>query len=157
DVRKSMMSGAERAVETESTIPAGGMMGRINGAVTTGAPIMSAQQRLDLLKQVLPTITADEVAKRFAKEFDPTNAAFIAVLPTGANDPTEAQLLDIGTKALQVKPTQETETEHATQLMTKMPTPGSVKEGAEHEASHVWTGWLSNNVLVHYRFMDQSK
>jgi zinc protease len=157
DARKEIISGAERAVETESTTATQGIIGRINGAVATGDAIMSPQQRLDLLKQLLPSITADEIAKRFADEFDPKAVAFIAVLPTSAEVPTEAQLLDIGTKALAVKPTPETETAHATQLMTDLPKGGKVTEGAEHAASKVWSGWLSNNTRVHYRFMDERK
>lgn len=157
DAKKQILSGAERAVETESTSPASALISRMNGSVTTGEPILSPKQRLDVLNQVLPTITSEEIAKRFADEFDFKTAAFIAVLPSGGDVPTEAALVEIGTKALAVKPTQEAEAKHATQLMTEMPKAGTVKEGTEHAASHVWSGWLSNNVRVHHRFMDERK
>lgn len=157
DTIKQMTSGAERAVETEATQPASSFISRINNDVTSGEPTMSAEQRLALLKKVLPTIKLDEVSKRFATEFDPKTVAFVAVLPAGPNVPTEAELLDLGTKALTVKPEKEAEVAHATQLMDKAPTPGTVKEGSEHAASKIWSGWLSNNVRVHYRFMDEQK
>ncbi|TWT44229.1 Peptidase M16 inactive domain protein [Phycisphaerae bacterium RAS1] len=157
DATKEIISGAERAVETESTIPAGALIGRLNGAVTSEEPTLSPQQRLDLVKKLLPTITREEVSKCFADEFNPTAVAFIATLPAGDNVPTEATLLEIGTKALAVRPTAEAEIAHATELMAGKPITGQVKEGAEHVESTVWSGWLSNNVRVHHRFMDQRK
>jgi zinc protease len=158
DIKKQMISGAERAVETEASLPSTAIIGGLNNLVASGGAMMSPTQRLELLKKVLPTITTEEVGQRFAREFDPTNVAFIAVLPSGPDVPTEAQLLAMGTKALAVKPTQETEaTSRATELMTKLPTPGEIKEESEHAASKVWSGWLSNNARVHYRFMDDRK
>ncbi len=157
DARKQMMSGAERAVETEATTPAQTLIGRLNGDVADGEPTMSPDQRLALLKQLLPTIQAGEINKRFADEFNPKAVAFIATLPSSADVPTEAQLVEIGTKALAVKPTREADTARATSLMTDLPKPGTVKEGSDHAASRVWSGWLSNNVGVHYRFMDERK
>lgn len=157
DARKQMMSGAERAVETEATTPAQTLIGRLNGDVADGEPSMSPDQRLTLLRQVLPTIQTEEINARFAAEFDPKAVAFIATLPSSADVPTEAQLVEIGTKALAVKPTREAETARAASLMTDLPKPGTVIEGADHAASRVWSGWLSNNVNVHYRFMDERK
>jgi zinc protease len=152
-----MMSGAERAVTTESTTPAQAIISRINGNVTAGEPTMSAQQRLDLLKKLLPTITPEEVAKTFAKEFDPTAVAFVATLPASSEIPSEQQLVELGTRALAVKPQREEELARASELMKDQPSPGQVTEGAEHASSGVWSGWLSNNVRVHYRYMDQRK
>jgi zinc protease len=157
DVKKEMISGAERAVETEATQPAQALISRLNGSVTDGEPTVSPPQRLELLRQLLPGISNQEVARRFAAEFDPKAVAFIAVLPASEAVPTEAGLLEVGTRALAVKPTPEAELVHATQLMEELPAPGRIKEGSEHSASGVWSGWLSNNVRVHYRFMDQRK
>lgn len=157
DTIKQMTAGAERAVDTEATMPSSSFVSRINNDITAGEPTMSAQQRLDLLKKVLPTIKLDEVSQRFAQEFDPKTVAFILVMPAGKDVPTEAALLDLGVKALQAKPEKEAEVAHATKLLDKEPTPGTVKEGSEHAASKVWSGWLSNNVRVHYRFMDEQK
>lgn len=157
DSKKEMIASAERAVETESTTPMQGIMTRLNASVSSGEPAMSPKQRLDLLRELLPKITEEEVEKRFAKEFQPTAVSFIATLPAGPNVPTEAALLEIGTKALAVQPSQEAESEHATQLMTELPKPGKFVDFTENAPSKVWSGWLSNNVLVHYRFMDERK
>ncbi|MBK7406260.1 MAG: insulinase family protein [Phycisphaerales bacterium] len=155
DAKKEIVSGAERAVETEATMPASALISRLNGAVSAGEPSMSPRQRLDLLNQLLPTITIEEVSKRFAQEFDPRAVAFVAVLPSSGSVPSESELLQAGLAALAVKPTPEVETAVATTLMTELPNPGKVAEMSEHESSHVWSGWLANNVRVHYRFMDE--
>lgn len=157
DVRKSMIAGAERAVETEATVPASALVSRMNSSVTTGEPILSPTQRLDLLKQLLPSMTSEEITKRFAAEFDPKAVAFIAILPAGPGVPTEAQLLEIGTAALAVKPTPDVEVAHATKLLAELPKAGTVGEEEEHAASQVWSAWLGNNARLHYRFMDYRK
>ncbi|MFO0787135.1 MAG: insulinase family protein [Phycisphaerales bacterium] len=157
DVKKEMIASAERAVETESTIPMSALITRMNGAVTSGEPVLSPSQRLDLLKRLLPTIKEEEVEKRFAKEFDTKAVAFIATLPSGPGVPTEAQLLEIGTAALEVKPTQETEAVRATELMATLPKGGKFVDFTENAPSQVWSGWLNNNVRVHYKFMDDRK
>ena len=156
DVKKQMISGAERAVETETTTPAQAIISRINGNVATGEPTMSPTQRLELLKQLLPSITADEVKKRFAEVYEPVNVAFIATLPSGSV-PSESELLEAGKKALDVKPEPEPEVAQASELMKEPPAAGAVAEGVDHPTSGVWSGWLSNNVRVHHKFMDQRK
>lgn len=159
-IRKDMITNAERAVETEGTTPAQALIQRINGAVATGNTIMAPKQRLELLNKVLPTITTEEITKRFADEFEPTKVAFVAVLPTSSDIPTEGELLELGLKALDVTPTpmpDKEPTKELAQLMEELPKPGTVAEGSDHAATQVWSGWLSNNVRLHYKFMDQRK
>ena len=100
DEKKDLIAGAERAVETENTTPAQAIISQINRNVADGEPTMSPAQRLDLLKQLLPTIKPDEVQKKFAADFDTSAVAFVATLPSGTGVPSEAELLDVGTKAL---------------------------------------------------------
>ncbi|MBL8875058.1 MAG: insulinase family protein [Phycisphaerae bacterium] len=157
DAKKEMLASAERAVETESTTPMQALISRLNNSVSSGEPAMSPKQRLDLVRELLPKITEAEVEKRFATEFDPTAVAFVVTLPSGKNVPTEEQLLSLGTIAFAATPTQETETVRVEQLMSELPKPGSFLELVENEPSKVWSGWLSNNVRVHYRFMDERK
>lgn len=157
DVKKDIISGAERAVETEASTTSQGFVQRMNGAVVSREPILSPKQRLDLLNKLLPTITVEEISKRFAKTFEMKNCLFVAVLPSSTPLPTEQELIDAGRKALDVKPEKDAEVAHATSLMTDKPKAGSVVEGTEHADTKIWSGWLSNNVRVHYRFMDREK
>ncbi|MCC6738634.1 MAG: insulinase family protein [Planctomycetia bacterium] len=156
-VRAQILSGAERAVETEATQPAGTLVRAMNSAVSAGEPVVSAAQALELLRKLLPSIRGEEVTKRFAREFDFQAAAFVAVLPAGAGVPTEAQLVEAGTAALAVKPEKEAETAGATELMKEVPKAGEVKEVEDHAASKVVSAWLSNGVRLRYRFMDERK
>ncbi len=155
--KKEILSGAERAVQTESTRPANAFLSRIASSVNLGEPILSAQQNLELVQKLLPTITLEEVSKTFAKEFDPGAVCFVAVLPSSASVPTEAELVEMGKAALAEKPTPEEARQIATSLMDTLPTPGTVVESGEHAASQVTSAWLSNNVRVHHRFMDYRK
>jgi zinc protease len=157
DAKKQVLTGAQRAVETEPTRPASSFLNRINGAVTAGEPLMSAAQRLELVARLLPELTAEEINKRFATEFDPHAVSFTAVLPAKGEVPTEAELLEIGTRALAVEPKPAAEVARATELLPNRPEPGTVVESTRHEAGAVWSGWLSNNVRVHHRFMDTEK
>ena len=154
DAKKQALAAAERDVETAETTPASDLVRRMNAAVTTGDVLLAPRARLDLLRETLPSLTREEVGRRFAEELDPRAVAFVAVLPAGPGVPTEAQLLDVGTKALAVEPTPDVEVAHATRLMAELPVPGEVAEGAEHAATGVWSGWLKNGVRVHHRLMD---
>lgn len=109
DAKKELIACAERSVETEATTPAQGIISAMNGVVTAGEPIMSPAQRLQLLRDLLPSITTEEASKRFATEFDPKAVCFVAVLPSGDGAPTESELLELGLKALSVQPTKDTE------------------------------------------------
>lgn len=155
EARADLLSGAERALETEKTRPAQQIIGGINNNLASREPTMSASQRLDVLKKVMPTITNEEVSARFAKEFDPKAVSFTAVLPSGPGVPTESELLEIGTAALAVMPTKEAESEAAVALMTDLPKPGKIESGEVHPTSDVWSGWLANGVRVHFKQMKE--
>ena len=157
DARKELLSRAEQQAQTEPTLPARAFIMRINGAIADGEPVRSAAQRLESAKKILPGITAKECSEWFTKEFDPANVMFFVQLPSNAEVPTEAQLLELGEAALKVKPAADAQAMHATRLMDKLPTAGAVTEQDEHKASGVWSAWLSNGVRVHHKFSDYRK
>lgn len=156
-VKRQMLSGAERAVETEATVQAQSLISRMNGAVASGEPVLAPAQRLKLLQDLLPGILAEEISAAFQAEFDMQRAAFVAVLPSSTKAPTEAELLAIGRRAFEAKPEREAHRAVAAKLMESPPPPGRIESGEEHSPSQVWSGWLSNNVRVHHRFMDEQK
>ncbi len=156
-IRTQRLSGAEEAVKRESSMQAGAIIREIDSALTSGSPVMSAAQDLDLLKRILPTITPEEVSKRFTELFEPKNVAYILELPSSAPAPTEAELISLGNTALSVKPEKEAEAARASSLIEKLPEAGKVVDQGEHAASKVWSGWLSNGVRVHQRTMDEQK
>jgi len=157
DARTSLIAEGEEVVQREATLPARGILRQINGAVARREPVMSAAQRLALLKRVLPGISAAEVSQVFAATFDPTSVTFITELPSGGNVPTEAELISLGRLTLDVKPEKETEVARAASLLENSPPGGKIVESVEDTASGVLSAWLDNGVRVHHRFMGERK
>lgn len=158
DARKEILAGAERAVETEATAPAQAILSSMNSAITDGIPITSAAQDLAVVKPTLPTITAEEVSARFAAIFDTSKpVTFSLQMPTGGDVPTEAQLVEAGTRALDVKPEAEAQAARATAFMDKLPAMAEISDLTTDPASGVVSGWLANNARVHFRRMDYRK
>lgn len=159
DVKSNLTAGAERFVEQEKSIPANGLIRRLNNSIASGDTPMSATQELGFLKQLLPTITRDEVSKKFAELFDAKYVTFVAQLPDSVPGglPTESELVELGRKALDVSPEADKEEARATSLLASKPTPGKVVESDTHDKSGVSSAWLDNNVRVHHRFMDIRK
>ncbi len=160
DARREILAGAERAVETEPTLAARQVLGLINSAVASGEPVMSAKQRLEVTSKALPTITAEEVSKRFTAAFDPSAVTFTVQIPSTVPGgiPTEDEVVALGQKAMDVKPSApSSSSERPAQLLSAKPKAGTVTESAVHEASKVTSAWLSNGVRVHHRFMDYKK
>ncbi|MCW5765264.1 MAG: insulinase family protein [Phycisphaeraceae bacterium] len=157
DARQALISQAEQAVKNESTLPARAVLQRINNSVAAGEPIMSAQQRLDLLNRLLPTITVAEVSAAFSATFDPSVATFMLQAPSGGDLPTESELIELGKAAVNVKPEKGAEESRIEQLLKQAPSGGTIAESRTHEASGVASAWLSNNIRVHYKFMDTRK
>jgi zinc protease len=157
NARTRLLSSAEQAVRREATTPSRAIIGRITAGVGSEGVIMSARQEYDLLSELLPSITVGEVSSHFATEMEPRNAAFVAVLPSTAEIPSEPELLEMGLKALDVEPESYEEPQAASTLMEKLPEPGAVAESALHEPSGVWSAWLENGVRIHHKFMDERK
>lgn len=160
DVRRLVLSQAERAVEVEPTVPAQGLLAVMNESVGEGEPIMSAAQYLELMNELVPSITAQEVTDSFRRLFDAgpdMPVAFVLQVPTTADVPSEERLIELGRAALSVSPPSELDTDRPAALMDEPPAGGRLVELGLHQPSQVWSGWLSNGVRVHYRFMDYRK
>lgn len=157
DARKSLIAQAERAAESEGTLPARALLGRFNNAVASGETITSAAQDLELVRELVPSITDDEVSERFLSLYDDEKVTVFLTLPTSADVPTEEELLALSREAFAVTPEAESDTERPTELMASAPAPGKVTELARHEATDVWSAWLDNGVRVHVREMDYRK
>lgn len=157
DGRTFLIAEAEEALQREATLPARAILRQINDAVARREPVLSAAQRLDLLRRLLPDITAQEISRAFSANFDPTNVAFIAKLPSGGDLPNGTELINLGRQALNVRPERQAEAARVASLLEKLPKAGKGVELLEHKASAVLSAWLDNGVRLHYRFMDQRK
>jgi zinc protease len=158
DARKELISGAERELEVEPTLPAQQLLRSYNESVRSGEPILSAQQSLDLARELVPTLTTAEVSKRIAVLFDTSKpATFTVELPSTAEVPTEDAVISLGAKAFEAKPEAEAAAERPTKLLDEAPEPGKVAETTTHEASAVGSYWLENGARLHIRKMDYRK
>ncbi|CAG0970970.1 zinc protease [Phycisphaerales bacterium] len=158
EARTELIASFEQSVRTEGTLPASAHLARINNTIAQGRPLMNAPQRLELANRLMPGITPEECSAVFKKAFDLSEPAMFGVqLPTAADNPTEEDVVKVGTEALKIKVEPLAEASLATTLMKELPKPGAVKESDVHEGSQVASGWLSNGVRFHYRFMDARK
>lgn len=161
DMKAAIISSAERFVEQEKTLPARAVIQQMNSSVASGDVMMGAADELKLVKELLPTITREEISSVFARDFDMSSVVAVGQFPStmadGSTPPSEAEFAAEARKALDVKPSAESESERPTSLMATLPKPGTIASQETHEASKVISGWLSNNIRFHYRFMDYRK
>ena len=157
DARSSMLARARDAVARDATAPIRSLLSTINEAVARRVPILSAAQRLALLEELLPGITAREVSTTLQTLFDPTGIVVVARLPSSASVPDEAALASAGRTALDVTPAAAAETPRPSALLSPAPSPGRIAEQRVDAASTVTSAWLDNGARVHHRSMTQRK
>ncbi|MFI4871111.1 MAG: M16 family metallopeptidase [Phycisphaerales bacterium JB061] len=157
DARKAVIASAERSAESEETLPARAILGSINSSVATGATVLSAAQRLELVNELVPTISDEEVSDSFDELYDDEKVSIVLTAPSAIDVPTEDELLALSREALAVTPEADVETDRPTELMASIPAGGEVTDVERHEATGVWSAWLDNGIRVHYRDMDYRK
>jgi zinc protease len=157
--RKELLADAERSVNTESTRNAKSFVFQMNGAVTDGDTLLSAEQHLALQKKLLPTLTAEELSADFAKHFGAPNFAFVVVMPdkSGMKVPTSEEVLAAAKASLEKKPDPITEGAAAEGLLAAEPAPGKVAESDKDADLEIANAWLENGARVHHRAMDYKK
>jgi zinc protease len=153
ETKKRFLSQAEQNVTNETLRQGTAYVAALNAGSASGDALMSAQQTFDQLKSIFDSLDTKAVSEHFKALMDPQNALFLFTLPSTGEIPDQAAALAAGTQALAVSPEAETEFVKPTALMTKAPTPGTVAEESTHEASGVWSAWLSNGVRVHHKLM----
>jgi zinc protease len=121
--------------------------------------LYSAAQFLDAVKEMLPTITLEEVNRSFADHFAPGNFAYVLTLPEkeGVAVPGEEELLAAARAALALKTEAPQQEERGKTLLAELPEPGKTVEKELDEDLAITNAWLSNGVRVHHRYMDEKK
>jgi zinc protease len=157
DARQALLSEARDAVARDATAPLRSILSAMNRAVTRQEPIMAPAQRLALLEQLLPGITAPEVSATFAATFDTTSTVIVAKLPATGSVPDEAAVARVGRVALDVTPAPAPERERPASLLAAPPAAGTIVERRTDATSGVTSFWLDNGVRGHHRAMDERK
>ncbi|MCU0725456.1 MAG: insulinase family protein [Planctomycetes bacterium] len=154
--RADALAGAERAVSTESTTEARGLMFRALRAVGSGESLLSPEQELALAKELLPAVSVEELDAAFRALYSGDAFAFTLVLPEreGFAIPSEEEYLAAARAARARKTEPLSEAMSGIGLLAKEPEPGEVVETARDEDLGLSSVWLGNGVQVHHRFLD---
>ncbi|MFH1747664.1 MAG: insulinase family protein [Planctomycetota bacterium] len=154
--KKEVLADAERAVRTEATRDARRLLYEMLSAVNEGEPVLSAQQQLDLYRELLPGIELTEVNQVFADHFAPGTFAYVLEAPKkdGVTLPTRDKVLATARAAWTRKVAPRPESAGPGELLAAPPVPGRVVESETDKNLGITSAWLSNGVRVHHRFMD---
>lgn len=157
--KKEILAEAEEAVRTEPTLNARRFLFEMLRSANEETPILSAQQKLDLYKELLPAVTLSEVAATFKGHFSPHTFAYVVTMKE--NDAIKVPPRDdvlAAAKAAWSRTVDPIKEDAApTDLLAKMPTPGKVVESVTDKDLGITSAWLENGVRVHHRYMDYKK
>jgi zinc protease len=154
--KKEILADAERAVRTEPTRDARRVLFGMLSAVNEREPVLSAQQRLDLYAELLPTIHLSEVNETFKEHFRPGTFAYVIEMPEkeGVAVPPRDEVLAAARTSWGRSVTPIQEAARPTELLASLPAPGKVVESTMDKDLGITSAWLANGVRVHHRFMD---
>jgi zinc protease len=157
--KKDILADAERAVRTEPTQNARQLISYMTRKVNEREPMMSAQQHLDIYKNLLPGISASEVSDTFKKNFKSGTFAYVVTSTdkSGAPAPTDEQVLAKAKSAQAIKVEKLPDENIRTNLLSKIPEPAKIVERSVDKDLDITSVWLENGVRVHHRFMDYKK
>ncbi|MFN0059606.1 MAG: insulinase family protein [Planctomycetota bacterium] len=157
--KKEILAAAERDVVTAPTLNANALIGRFAGQVGLGEPIISAAQRLELVKQILPAISVEDVNRRFAADYRSQPFTYVLLMPEQVEPklPTSDDVLTAARAAWARRSAEVVEQQVATSLLEALPNPGTVRATSKDADLNVTRLELSNGAIVHHRFMDYKK
>lgn len=156
NARKAIIASAEHAARTENTRDQRSLLSEMNSTVAQGRKPISAQQRLDLIRQCIEGITPGEAADAFRANFDPQARLLLVIMPEkeGLDVPTESEILAVAREVTgaQVSPP-EPKVERE-QLLDREPAQGEVQAREEEPDLGVLSVAFQNGVRAHLRSVD---
>jgi zinc protease len=158
--RSDALARAKRAVETEPTRESGHIAALLSGAVGLDRPILSAQQRLDLLETMLATVTTDELHKAFAANFKTRSFNYVITLPESSDKiqtPATDDVLAAANSAWARKTEPPEEQKLAGSILASEPDPGTVESREHDDELKLTTLTFVNGVVMHHKFSDYKK
>ena len=131
--KKWWLASYERAYNERDKSESGTFAQEYVSHFLTNEPAPGIEYEYKLAKELIPAITAAEVAAAAKTLFSDASRAILGVSPqkAGLAVPTDAQLRDVLTKADAVAVTAWNDASTATALMTATPDPGEIKERRE--------------------------
>jgi zinc protease len=157
--KRATLATAEHMAQTEATQDALIFIRAMHRAISLRERPLSAAQEVELLRQLLPGITRAEIAATFAANFVPEHRAYVLSLPeqAGVAIPSREELRQVVETVLAQPVAPWQSQERPTALLETPPQPGTIVEQTRFAPLQITQVTLSNNVRVHYRFMDFKK
>jgi zinc protease len=158
--KSERLSNAERAVQTESTRDSDQIVAMLSSAIGRNRPIMSAEQRLELTKQFLGTITKDELHKAFVDNYKSNAYNYILSMPAkkeGLKLPSTDDVLAAASAAWAKKTEAPEETKLAGSILASEPDAGKVTSSDTDKDLEITTLKFENDVVMHHKFTDYKK
>lgn len=159
DAKKSALALAKQAARVESTRNARSFLHGMNRAVSRMRKPMSRAQGLELMRTLLPSITLEEVAAAFRKNYAPEARLLLVTMPEKEDlrVPSEEDVVAVARDVDQIEVTAKAAKERPTRLLEKDPAPGAVARQSEDPDLKILSVTFENGVRVHLRQMDFKK
>jgi len=158
-VKKAILSGAEQAAQAEPTMNTTAIIMALNGDVASGRKPISHAQTLELVRRMLPGITAKEALAAFQANFPLDRGVVMATMPEkeGVVVPTDAALLATAREALGTVVSKTEDEAGVTGLLESDPEPAEPVLRTVDEDLGIETVVFPNGARVHCRSMDFQK
>lgn len=155
--KRELLASAEQAAQVSPTMSAWAKITSMTTELGMGKVITSAGQDLELTREHLPGIRADEVNEIFRDLHDYREAVVIVQAPSDLSLPSKDEIAGVVRAALAGEVEAPDERASASKLMAELPEPGTIVEATEHAATGVASAWLGNGVRFHHYFTDYKK
>ncbi len=152
-VKEFLLTEARSLADSETTSPSQTQVGLLTRSVLSRASMMTGQQNLTLLQEMLPTVKCDEVSNRFNEIFDPARLAYIAELPAGDDIPSEQSLLKLAERIAAAPVPAPISPVVLETLIDTPPQPAGLVAVDLDSTTHVMTIRLNNGIVAHHREM----
>jgi len=148
--KKSMLSNIEKAYNEKTTTESHSYVEEYISAFLDQEPFPGVDNEYNYQKQMLPSITAEEVNNEFRKLTSSSNTFTLLMAPSKSDMklPTDKQLLDMTIAGFKQDVKKEEEKKVAASLMTTKPTPGKVVLQVKEDGFNATTYTLSNGIQV---------
>jgi zinc protease len=148
--KKQYLNNEERAYNERDKVESGSYSSRYINHFLNNQPIPSQEVRYEFIKEVLPTISLEEVNKVAAQLFTDENRVLIIMGPEkeGLVYPSEQELLAVLRDVDQSQLTAYEDAAVADALISQLPTPGKIVSESKVDALDIYQFTLSNGVKV---------
>jgi zinc protease len=155
-LKAELLAGTRRAVALEPRRSAEDLLAEIAERHLAGEPVLSAQQQLELLERLLPTINAADLQQALVRQLDPESCAFVVQMPqqVGLVVPGTFEVLAAARAALARRPEPLPLDPPIDRLLADLPAAGHVVQETRDVELGIVSMRLDNGVRVHCRRMD---